>query len=177
MVGVLSITMETKQQAPEVKLKYKIDPEKYYVKPHKKISKIVEQKHVSKVLEAAEGMVTLCGVPRGKYPSAFAIAHPQVSKHPFRFFVTYLGQLVINPVIIRHTNQIIRKVEGCMSYPNDPMVTVGRWNKCEVEYQTVDENGNLTDKKVLNLSGREAEIWQHEIDHLDGIYIYDKQLT
>jgi len=147
--------------------------EDYYVKPHHNKVKKVLQKHVKKVLADATIMHGLCYTPRGHYPSAFAVAHPQIKKHALAFFVLNDGEIIINPTIINHTNQIIEKEEGCMSMPDKPMIKVGRWHKCEVEYQTI-ENGELTEPMVKKLSGKEAQIFQHEFDHLEKIYIYDK---
>ena len=151
-----------------------IDVEKIYVKPHKIVSREVTEKNLPIVKKDCELLHTLCFMRRGPIPSAYAIAHPQIRKKSLRFFVTKKGELIVNPEIIRHTKQIIKKMEGCLTFPLEPMVEVDRWHKCEVDYQTVEDD-KLTEIRTKNLSGTEAEVWQHEIDHLDAIYIYDKK--
>jgi len=153
----------------------KIDYTKFYVKPHKKVSAPVTESNLKQIHKDAVNMVYMCQTQHGIYPAAYAIAHAQINdKKPLRFFVTHDGQLIINPVIVRHTNHFVDSKEGCMTYPDGPMVTVPRWNKCEVEYQTMDEEDKLTGIIKKSLSSKEAKIWQHEIDHMDAIYIYDK---
>ncbi len=159
----------------EEKKEKKIDYEKFYVKPHKKVSVPVTDKHIKILRQDAENMVHMCQTPHGMYPSAFAIAHPQINdKKPLRFFVTHAGEIIINPVIIKHTEYMVDSREGCMSFSDWPMVTVKRWHKIEVEYQTLDLADKLTEKRVKKLSGRDAYIYSHEIDHMDAKYIFDK---
>ncbi|MFA6000481.1 MAG: peptide deformylase [Candidatus Paceibacterota bacterium] len=153
----------------------KVDYTKFYVKPHKKVSEPVTEKNLDRLLKDAVTMLRMCGTPHGRFPSAFAIAHAQMDdKEPLRFFVTFEGELIINPVIVRHTRHTIVSDEGCMTYPFGPLMSVPRWNKCEVEYQTLDDDDKLTEIKKKNLSGKDSKVWQHEIDHMDGIYIYDR---
>ena len=151
------------------------DATKYYVKPHHKVGAEVTEKNLHKLLVDTEIMYKMCFAANGKYPSAFAIAHCQMNRRPLSFFVTRDNAVIINPVIIRHTEKGIEKLEGCMSYPDRPMIMVIRYNKCEVEYQVLTDDAKISEKKTTNLNGRMAEIWQHEIDHLNGIDIYDKK--
>ena len=151
----------------------KIDFLKYYVKPHKKISREVEEKDFNKVIKDAHIMYNLCFTQRDKYGGAKAVAHPQIDKNdPLRFFVTKEKKIVINPVITRHTNHTVDSLEGCLSFPDYPMIVVQRWNKCEVEYFTLDKEGKKLIKVFEKLNGTEAKVFQHEIQHLDSIYIY-----
>lgn len=166
--------MEEKKLTPEEE-----ELLKFYVKPHAKISREVEEKDLQKVLEDGEKMYKLCSIKRGLFPSALAIAHQQINdSDPMRFFVTCNGDIMINPVIIRHTNQPIEDLEGCMSFPYDMPVKVPRWYKITAEYITVDEealeNGiyKFGNKVTAKLKGIEARYFQHEIDHLNSKYIY-----
>jgi len=145
-----------------------------YVKPHKKVSKPVTEGNLQVVLDKYSLILKLCFAQRGPYKGGYAIAHMQIEeKKPLRFFVTHTGEVVINPEISRHSNYKVPHLEGCLSFPDKSMTEVDRWQKCEVEYQTLTNESKLSDKIKKKLSGREAKIFQHEIDHFDGKTIYD----
>ncbi|MBU1118132.1 peptide deformylase [Patescibacteria group bacterium] len=61
-------------------------------------------------------------------------------------------------------------LEGCLSFP-DLYGTVKRFLKIEVLWEELVE-GKLKKKKVI-LEGFEAIVWQHEVDHLNGILFVD----
>jgi len=145
----------------------------FIVKPHKLISSDVMEEDISGVATEYFAMLNYCLHPQKQYKIILAVAHPQtIDKNPLRFFVTVEKELIINPVITRHTRHTVDSLEGCLSFPNNTNITVQRYNKCEVEYCLIDEDNNLI-KKEESLSGQRAKMFQHEIDHLDGIYIYD----
>ena len=76
-------------------------------------------------------------------------------------------QVFINPEIIEKDGEM-REEEGCLSLPG--MVAVlPRAEKVEVRYQ--DLEGKTVQRQVEAL---ESKLFQHEIDHLDGILILDK---
>jgi hypothetical protein len=155
----------------------KIDYKKFYVAPHKVVSLPVEsEEELRRVNEAAPILAEMCHVDHGMYPSAFAVAHSQINDiDPLRFFVDYRGLAVINPVITRHTEHVVKSREGCMSFPDRTPIDVWRWNKIEGTYQTIGQDGKLTEVRSVKLSGREARVWQHEIDHMNCKYIYDEK--
>ncbi len=75
--------------------------------------------------------------------------------------------IMINPCIIDTRGQQEYK-EGCLSVPN-VIKKVSRAQRIICTF--TDENGN---KRTINVSGRMADIIQHELDHLDGISkLYD----
>lgn len=147
-----------------------------YCEPHKKSSREVTEADVAKVIELSQEMIALCHKRYGLNAGAFAIAHSQIDdQDPLRFFVTHDGEIVINPKIVRHTNTPIKKLEGCMTFPMSKPIIVERWNKCEVEFQTI-EDGKLTEATTQAVSGRTAEVFQHEIIHFsEPFYIYEKE--
>ena len=147
-----------------------------YCEPHKKSSREVTENDVAKVLELSDEMIALCHKRYGLNTGAFAIAHSQIDdQDPMTFFVTHDGEIIINPKITRHTNTPIKKLEGCMSFPMSKPIIVERWNKCEVEFQTV-EDGKLTEVIKQAVSGRTAEVFQHEIIHFsEPFFIYEKE--
>lgn len=157
-----------------------------YVVPHRIKSRWVMPEDMERLI--LEGMIMhkLCAIPRGVYQDAAAIAHPQIEdKDPMRFFVLSHGMFIINPVIVRHTKTIVDKLEGCMTYPEEPMIQrLPRYHKITVRYQTLldgEPTGDgtrpmpiLSKPAEVEYSGRISEVFQHEICHLNGVYIYDK---
>ena len=84
---------------------------------------------------------------------------------------------LLNPVITKKQKEIIYK-EGCLSIPNK-MITTKRYERIEVEADNVEgtmifgpEKDNQVDNDLLIL---EAVCVQHEIDHLNGKTIYDRE--
>lgn len=78
--------------------------------------------------------------------------------------------VMINPSILKFSKKE-KKWEGCMSLPG-PMGMVPRANKIKVSY--LDRKGQ---KIIQDLDGLKAHIFQHEIDHLDGIVYTERMLT
>lgn len=158
-----------------------------YVKPHNKVSRKVKSSDLDRVLEDATFMHEMCLVGRADYTTAYAIAHPQIDeKDPLAFYVTIEGHIVINPVIVRYTHQFLDKKEGCMSYPEEPMKIVLRFNKVTMTYQTLIQKvkeekpqgkPTLSKKVTVEYSGTQAQVVQHELSHLLGHNIYDKDHT
>jgi peptide deformylase len=146
-----------------------------YVEPHINVSREVTKKDLETVIRDAKVMINLCSNPHGIHPSALAIAHPQINDtDPLRFFVTD-SEIFINPRIIRHSNYEVTKKEGCMSFPDRSTMTVKRWHKIVVEYSLFSLEGQMDLLKVItqDFSGLQAEVFQHEIDHFDGKYIFE----
>lgn len=87
------------------------------------------------------------------------------------------GFFLQNPKIIKKQKKIIYK-EGCLSIP-DEMITTNRYEKIWVEADNVDdtmffgpEKSNQVDNDLLVL---ESVCVQHEIDHLNGLTMYDRE--
>jgi len=74
---------------------------------------------------------------------------------------------IINPCITKKQGKI-KFLEGCLSFPGLE-VEIVRAKKVWVSY--VDENGEAID---LELEGIPAIVFQHEIDHLNGVLISDR---
>ncbi len=78
--------------------------------------------------------------------------------------------VMINPEIIEHSGTITSR-EGCMSVP-DYTGNVTRAESIVVNYY--DEN---MQQKVLETSGFEAILIQHETDHLNGLLFIDRVIS
>ncbi len=75
---------------------------------------------------------------------------------------------IFNPKITKHSKEIIEIEEGCLSLPGITAI-VPRYSSISVKAQ------KITGKKIkLNLFGMLAIIFQHEIDHLNGVLMTDK---
>lgn len=78
---------------------------------------------------------------------------------------------MINPLIIERSVEICNGQEGCLSLPQEK-TTVPRPRSILVEYT------DTTNKKQrLKLENFAARVVLHEIDHLDGILMVDRDIT
>ncbi|MEL6579997.1 MAG: peptide deformylase [Cyanobacteria bacterium J06621_12] len=107
------------------------------------------------------------------------IAAPQIHS-PYRLIVvasrpsdryplapTMAPTAMINPRILSHGKEVVKDWEGCLSIPNARGL-VPRYRQIEVEYTT-----QLGEIKQEILTDFIARIFQHELDHLDGIVFTD----
>jgi len=74
---------------------------------------------------------------------------------------------LINPIILKAEESIIFR-EGCLSIP-DYTANIQRFKY--VSIKALDEKENLI---TLDLEGPEAVLFQHELDHLNGILFLDR---
>jgi peptide deformylase len=76
--------------------------------------------------------------------------------------------LVINPEIQRSSREMVMGVEGCLSIPG----LAGEVNR----HETITVKGQSRRGQPLKLkaSGWLARIFQHEVDHLDGVLFTDR---
>lgn len=74
----------------------------------------------------------------------------------------------INPKIVSHSDEIVKGWEGCLSVPGIRGL-VPRYRAIAVEYS--DRHGNL---QLQELTDFVARIFQHELDHLNGIVFLDR---
>jgi len=72
-------------------------------------------------------------------------------------------KVFINPRIVAKHGDPQSRVEGCLTWPNKKVIA-DRYLRIDVEYWTQEG-----EKKTAELSGWEAQVWQHEQDHLDGV--------
>jgi peptide deformylase len=75
---------------------------------------------------------------------------------------------IVNPVINERSEETTTDSEGCLSLP-EVHVPVERANSIVVEGK--DPQG---DALRLELDGLPARVIQHELDHLDGVLIFDR---
>jgi len=74
------------------------------------------------------------------------------------------GHLLINPKILEMKEPIIKPGEGCLSIPGKTYTTK-RYNRIVL----------MNDGHRCSAEGIEAQIIQHEVDHINGILISDRE--
>lgn len=120
-------------------------------------------------------------IPTMYEKDGIGLAAPQVNRgirlivttpdpHNFEYFKAsrHEALVLINPVITRHSLFKEFGDEGCLSVPN-LFGSVKRWKGVHISYH--DRNGT---RKTIKASGLQARVFQHEIDHIDGILFIDK---
>jgi len=80
-------------------------------------------------------------------------------------------EVYINPVIKKYSKKKRPCPEGCLSIPNKRAITLDRAFTVWLEYQTLD--GKEVKEEVNDFV---SVIFQHEIDHLNGILFIDHLL-
>ncbi len=75
---------------------------------------------------------------------------------------------VVNPEITKQSNETVLGIEGCLSIPK----FIGEVERAEkITVKGFNRNGQPV---KINASGWLARIFQHEIDHLEGILFTDR---
>ena len=114
-----------------------------------------------------------------KRANGVGLAAPQVNK-PWRLAVIEIKKtktrpeikplektVIINPRILNRSKETVNDWEGCLSLPGI-RGSVPRYKKITVEF-----TDNVGGKHTLRLTGFQARVFQHEIDHLDGVLYID----
>ncbi|MBI4142477.1 peptide deformylase [Candidatus Uhrbacteria bacterium] len=119
----------------------------------------------------AEGFVDAL-VETMRIADGVGIAAPQVGV-PHRIIVVMEGRtprVYVNPVITSRSLRSAVDVEGCLSVPG----VVGAVRRAtSVSVRALDGEGNPVEKKCKDLVAR---IFQHEVDHLDGVLFIDRAI-
>ena len=74
-----------------------------------------------------------------------------------------------NPKIVKKYSELVNCEEGCLSFP-DKFINVNRRDIIDVKYE--DEEGK---EHKITLQGLPSRIFQHELDHLNGIDFTQRQ--
>ena len=100
------------------------------------------------------------------------LAAPQIGLSQ-RLLVYRVGQdapliALVNPEVEWSSEEAEGAEEGCLSIPG---ITVDVERPVHVRVRALDEDG---EQRVVEASGLEARVIQHEMDHLDGVLILDR---
>jgi len=100
------------------------------------------------------------------------LAAPQIGMTHRLCLAAINGKIIplINPEIVVKSGETDTMQEGCLSLPG-LWVDVPRAREIVLTFK--DENGKKQERK---LTGWDARVVQHEVDHLDGVLIVDYQL-
>ncbi len=110
--------------------------------------------------------------------NGIGLAAPQINQ-PWRIFVADISKekwsdapvqpsICINPKIISSSSRVESDWEGCLSAP-------GIWGKVERPYSVKVEYYDETGQKITaDLGGVAARVFQHELDHLNGVLFVDR---
>lgn len=107
-----------------------------------------------------------------KLNNGIGLAAPQVG-HSIRMIVYDVGDdfgVLVNPEILTNNQVLQIGTEGCLSFPSQ-YCEVERYQIIEVKY--MDLSGKIVVKSFVGLIAR---IVQHEVDHLNGITMLDRQI-
>ena len=103
---------------------------------------------------------------------ALGVACPQIGIHVKASLIRMPNSerftLICNPEILEQEDEFVMAGEGCLSFPKDFRNTV-RYKTVKVRYW--DEN---FEERTVRAEGIEAVVFQHEIDHLNGILHKDR---
>ena len=109
-----------------------------------------------------------------QFPSkgAFGVACPQIGIHAKASLMRLPGSddftFMCNPEIVSQEDEFVFAGEGCLSFPRDFRNTV-RFKRVTVKYR----NENFEERTAM-AENIEAVIFQHEVDHLNGILFVDR---
>lgn len=98
--------------------------------------------------------------------AANQLSYFKIDRLEFRFFCWQYRNssgVIINPVIIEYIGAKYHSQEGCASWPHQ-IIIAQRYREILVEYETMEG-----EKKRSKISGLMAYVFQHEIDHLNGV--------
>ena len=102
-------------------------------------------------------------------PNGMALAAPQVGRS-VRLVVTDgssgMPRVAVNPVIVRRFGELVVATEGCLSLPGRRYV-VARHPEIELTFEDLD---GLSHSSRVG-EALPARMWQHEVDHLDGVLL------
>lgn len=139
-----------------------------------------QAKPVGKILDHTIIELVDCLVNTAIANQGVGIAAPQISQS-YRLFIVASHPsdryphapnmpptAMINPRILSHGQEVIKDWEGCLSVPNIRGL-VPRYQSIEVEYTT--KQGEIKQEILTDFVAR---IFQHELDHLDGILFVDR---
>lgn len=142
----------------------------YYPDPRLREAARPVKKVDAALLEAVPGMFEVMYRARG-----IGLAGPQAGLDRRIIVANLTGdpaqkeaeRVFVDPEILSRSGEK-REEEGCLSFPG-MSVTIVRAETVEVRYR------DLEGKEVRReAEGLEAKLFQHEIDHLDGILLLDK---
>lgn len=120
----------------------------------------------------------LAAEARDRRRKALGLAAPQIGVR-LRMFAYNLGDfpergglprngVVCNPEVVAVSDDTWDREEGCLSFPRQFSVAT-RPRTATIRWYTPDGSSHTTE-----LDGMPCRVWLHEIDHLDGVLMFDR---
>ena len=141
-------------------------------------AKSIDNVSAEQITQLATDLITIAEANNG-----VGIAAPQVSQSCRLFILASRPSIryphapkmnptaVINPVILGRSAETAKDWEGCLSVPGLRGL-IPRHLEIEVEYTNLEG-----DRLKQTLTGFVARIFQHELDHLNGLLFIDRLET
>lgn len=138
--------------------------------PHRKIAEPVKKyQDIAEEVDRMKDFINRINKHGYFGRKCLALAQPQINaENPLRYFVDKDGVVYINPKILEK-DQLVPAKETCLSYPHRGPKKLKRYFKVKVEYLD-----NEMKKHTKQFDGVMSAIFQHEQDHFNAVYIYDK---
>ncbi|MEZ5000390.1 MAG: peptide deformylase [Bacteroidales bacterium] len=137
----------------------------------REVAKAIERNEIGSLTPHIDKMFALISEFRARYGRGRAIAAPQIGLTK-RLICIDTGKryILINPQLKPVGEEMMEIWDDCMSFPN-LLVKVRRFKKVSVTFRDTDWNLH-----EWLLDSDEAELLQHEYDHLDGILAVDRAI-
>jgi peptide deformylase len=144
-------------------MKFKIIPNEQTPKAEYDISEDFNHKIITRLFEKFVSFAS-------RQKNCAGLASNQVSLNGARIHERFFAiksegrwDIVINPRIKQYRGKVEEKIEGCLTWLGKKIIAK-RHTSISVEYF------NIKGEKIsADIAGYEAQIWQHEMNHLDGI--------
>lgn len=136
-----------------------------------RISAKVTRKELPCLLPAIDSMHDLVRQFRASYGKGRAIAAPQIGlMKRIVCYQTDQPMTLINPELSEYSKEMIELWDDCMSFPQ-LLVRVKRHKRCTLTFRDMDWR-----PQVWKLEDDLSELFQHEMDHLNGILATDRAI-
>lgn len=112
-----------------------------------------------------------------KHPMSVGLSAVQIGV-PLRIFLMIqdpharVPTVVINPILVDGLGDKVEITEGCLSFPGI-FEEVSRFPKVKIIYETVDYPSREVRVVDTTLEAMPAQIFQHELEHLNGELMVD----
>ncbi|MEE9349567.1 MAG: peptide deformylase [Flavobacteriaceae bacterium] len=134
-----------------------------YINPKDKLAKILANRLIITVNDSASMGVGIAAPQVGVLKNMICVQRLDKDNLPFEIY--------LNPIITKYSVKKRPCPEGCLSIPNIQAKTLDRAYEIDLEYDKLD--GNHYTETVTDFV---SVIFQHEIDHLNGILFLDHLL-
>lgn len=132
-------------------------------KPKNKTLQLFAERLIATVRDSASLGVGIAAPQVGVLKNIIVVQRLDKENEPFEVY--------LNPKINYYSEKKRPTTEGCLSIPNKTATTLDRSFEIKIEYDKLDGS-----HKVETINNFVSVIFQHEIDHLNGILFIDHLL-